>query len=431
MKIMFCPSCGARLPEDVVRCPKCGAPLALASQAGDLGATVSMSPEELEAAMAAPVVEAPAPAAEEAASAPEVAEPAEVVEGEPVESIDPDGTVAMTPEQLEAAMAAPIDDIDEPFEPVDPEGTVAMPREAAAAAAAREAGQDLGETVPMSDVPSAEQEVAQPDQAAQTAEAVVPVTPQSAKKERKVRRKEEAKQAKEEEREERRRAPKGKLIALVVIILIVVCAIIGVGFYMDSLITSSDGSGATIAEAVQELFDPDATEEEETVAEDEEEEAEEAEETEVETDETVIYETLSSAYDELSSIDSQIGDIVDDFNGAYLDDDYSVRSERAATADELLESIQSARADVEALNVSEDSVNYDAWVDICQLYYDSEMRVQTLCDAWDVSLSYDDPSSHSSEITEPIVAAQSGGTSVYLTEFDELYPTVTLIDPEE
>lgn len=196
------------------------------------------------------------------------------------------------------------------------------------------------------------------------------------------------------------------------------------------------------SEESEESADEEAADEEAALEEAEEEAAEEEREEEEETveeeTETVtlsdaeIYSVLDSSYDGLSSLDSQISDIASTFNSYYMDSSYSTREAYAAEAEALQQEIAEAAAVVDALEVPSTSDYYSTWQNISTLYYCLQQRIDVICEAWDVSLSYEDPSGHDEEILAPIVAARNeSGVNQYLAQYDELYPSSEPVAPSE
>lgn len=259
----------------------------------------------------------------------------------------------------------------------------------------------------------------------------------------------------------------GATVAIVVLLLIALGILVGLLVSLVSGSLTAEDIGSAVTEFVQgdlndvavseediaALEDEEADEDEDAEAEEADEEVEteadeDAEETEDdasedETDEDAeaeavvlsdaeIYAVLSSSYDGLSSLDSQVGDVASDFNSYYMDSSVSTREAYAAEAEALLQEIAEEAAVVDELEVSSSSAYYETWQNISTLYYCLEQRVSVICDAWDVSLSYDDPSGHDEEILAPIVAARNeSGTNRYLAQYDELYPSSEPVAPSE
>lgn len=259
----------------------------------------------------------------------------------------------------------------------------------------------------------------------------------------------------------------GATVAIVVLLLIALGILVGLLVSLVSGSLTAEDIGSAVTEFVQGDLNDVAVSEEDIAAledeeadEDEDAEAEEAdEEVEAEADEDAeeteddasedeadedaeaeavvlsdaeIYAVLSSSYDGLSSLDSQVGDVASDFNSYYMDSSVSTREAYAAEAEALLQEIAEEAAVVDELEVSSSSAYYETWQNISTLYYCLEQRVSVICDAWDVSLSYDDPSGHDEEILAPIVAARNeSGTNRYLAQYDELYPSSEPVAPSE
>lgn len=134
------------------------------------------------------------------------------------------------------------------------------------------------------------------------------------------------------------------------------------------------------------------------------------------------YQTLSEAYDDLTDYNDRVASCVDDFNSYYVSSNKTNRQNAYDTATTLLTELQTRQADLEALQFSSDSGYAEQRDKIAELYGYEAGRVQTLVDAWEVSLQYDTPSDHEDEILAVLSEAYTSGTNTDLENYNELYP---------
>lgn len=134
------------------------------------------------------------------------------------------------------------------------------------------------------------------------------------------------------------------------------------------------------------------------------------------------YDALSSAYGDLTDYNDQVASCVDDFNRYYVSSNKTNRQNAYDTANALLTELQSRQADLQALQFADGSGYASQRDSIAELYGYEAGRVQTLIDAWQVSLKYDMPSEHESEILAVLSESYSRGTNTDLENYNELYP---------
>lgn len=145
--------------------------------------------------------------------------------------------------------------------------------------------------------------------------------------------------------------------------------------------------------------------------------------------ESDFYESLKKYYNEAGELDKSVRSCAQDFNNTYLKEDMSLRSSKAGAASSLESRIKSSSNALGKLLEPYDSPNAQAYKDICELYECLEHRIDVINKAWEISLRYEKPKDHESEILVPIRAQQSGGNDRYYTRFNELYPKVNLVKP--
>ena len=252
------------------------------------------------------------------------------------------------------------------------------------------------------------------------------------------------------EKKSRQGTSRGSAIAIVVLLLIALGILIGLlaailtgGLNVENIGTAANELVSGLSDTA---LDTESVAASNTADEDEEEneegEAAADEDTDTDTDtadatsatltDAEAYSALAAAYDALSGYNSQISDVATDFNSYYAATSYDTRSTYAAEAESVLAAVTAAYEDALSLAISESSSYYSTWEDICSLYYYLQQRIAVMCEAWEVSLSYDDPSGHQDEILAPIVAARGDdGSNRYLSAYNALYASAEPEAPSE
>lgn len=135
--------------------------------------------------------------------------------------------------------------------------------------------------------------------------------------------------------------------------------------------------------------------------------------------------TLGSSYVDLGAWRTQIDDEVDGLEGYYGVVNRETRTTYADSCSALATSIadsQQALADSWAqTGLSEDDSLYAEYQKVDELYGYLLTRVGVLYQCWEVSLTYDDPRGHDSEILAPLKIDLKGGSSVSERSFDAAY----------
>lgn len=145
--------------------------------------------------------------------------------------------------------------------------------------------------------------------------------------------------------------------------------------------------------------------------------------------EVAIYDKLLVLYDDLGVFDERISAAAQQFNENYLSPDYEARSRYAAEAEALLDDIYSSYGDLYGTTISPQSPNAAAYEALDTCYEDCVQRISVISEAWNISLSYSDPSAYRDEILAPIVRDNVDGSNFYYTEFQETYPLAEPVAP--
>lgn len=143
-----------------------------------------------------------------------------------------------------------------------------------------------------------------------------------------------------------------------------------------------------------------------------------------------IYSELSAYYGKLSGYDQQVRDAASAFNSEYLKSDMSSRRTTAAAAEALEDELDDLKDEVEDLDVPVSSQNYASWKSIIALYDDLCHRIEVICDAWEVSLEYSDPSAHQDEIVAPLARDNVAGTNdnKYRLDYEDRYANAAPVE---
>lgn len=142
-----------------------------------------------------------------------------------------------------------------------------------------------------------------------------------------------------------------------------------------------------------------------------------------------FYEQLLGYYDALGEYDKRIAEAAESFNANYANADYSTRQSLFNQADSLYYELQSAAAGLSGIAAPSPSVNDSKFAEIQACYSDCINRTAVICDAWNVSLSYQDPAAHKEEILEPIRRDSNGSDNRYYLDFKSRYPNAKPVLP--
>lgn len=141
------------------------------------------------------------------------------------------------------------------------------------------------------------------------------------------------------------------------------------------------------------------------------------------------YQELQMYYDNLGSYHDEISVAASEFNSNYLTTDWAKRSSCAKKADNLADHLSNDYEALKELNIPASSEYYDCYTAQLTCYYDCLMRASVICEAWTLSLLYDDPTGHADEICEPLSRDKENGTNKYVTEFNKLYSSAQPAEP--
>ncbi|MDY2778092.1 MAG: zinc ribbon domain-containing protein [Collinsella sp.] len=118
-----------------------------------------------------------------------------------------------------------------------------------------------------------------------------------------------------------------------------------------------------------------------------------------------VFQVLSSSHNKIVSAFESLGGIIEDYEYGFIASDRAVREERSASAFASRDLIDSVLADLDALDLDDDSPYIEDVEHLKQLAGWVRIRLDMYCASWDISLSYngsDLPSAHMDEILTPL-----------------------------
>ena len=213
-----------------------------------------------------------------------------------------------------------------------------------------------------------------------------------------------------------RRPRRWRWVVAAVIVAFVAC---GAWFVVADPLDVMPGIYADFADAAAEMFpsryedtDSDASEDADEAVEgsDDAEEAavEEQEITEETLSDAEVYTTISAIYTQIVDFQDELDEVVDDYNGWYIANDYSKRVEASESAYTMRDHVQTVLDELDGLAIADDSVYTEDVEHLTQLATWMYNRVNVLCESWDISLALGEdevPSEHRSEIVAPLTEA--------------------------
>ena len=141
-----------------------------------------------------------------------------------------------------------------------------------------------------------------------------------------------------------------------------------------------------------------------------------------------LYERLLELYNDVIEYndDSQIGQVISDFNGSYASSTHSVREEASAFAYDLRDRISQTINDIDDVKMADDSEYGEDREHVRKLAQWMYERVDAICASWDVSLAIPDGesvSAHEEEILQPLQDAGSTALNSFLSNISRYKPT--------
>lgn len=145
--------------------------------------------------------------------------------------------------------------------------------------------------------------------------------------------------------------------------------------------------------------------------------------------EGAVHETLSAVYFDLGDLDARIAQAAQTFNSDHLATDADLRSKDAEEARAVLDDALAAASRLDELYVPEQSINAGAADALRTCAQDCIARIDAICQAWDISLRFDDPTGHADEIRAPLADGGPTGANASRERFAATYPNAMPEDP--
>lgn len=138
------------------------------------------------------------------------------------------------------------------------------------------------------------------------------------------------------------------------------------------------------------------------------------------------YDVLTGYYDTIGDYQDRIGDIVTSFNGGYNNRSLARRQEASADAYALRDEVQQTITELDGLTLSDDTLYSEDLDHLKSLATWMFNRVNVICNAWDVSLSFPDNESmsqHTDEILEPLRSGRGDDLELFEENYSAWAPT--------
>lgn len=139
--------------------------------------------------------------------------------------------------------------------------------------------------------------------------------------------------------------------------------------------------------------------------------------------EAEAYQRLSAMYGQILELEDQIGPVVETYNGQYLVKDHAQRQAAAQSAYDLAKSLEGVIAELDGLELGDDTAYAEDVDHLRQLATWTFNRVDVLCRSWDINLALGEgerPLDHQDEILAPLrEVEQVNGKSIDVVQYEE------------
>ena len=137
-----------------------------------------------------------------------------------------------------------------------------------------------------------------------------------------------------------------------------------------------------------------------------------------------LYEELVDAYDAMGAQADRIKTVATTLNNTIFTSDKQARQSASREAHDLLDEVDSQLARLKTLQSSSSSTRYASDIEtLIELQQDLYNRIDVMCQAWDISLSYSNPKDHEAAIKKPLGKDNdSNGVNIYKKDFESRYP---------
>ena len=139
-------------------------------------------------------------------------------------------------------------------------------------------------------------------------------------------------------------------------------------------------------------------------------------------DDDTAFDYLTKTYDGLQSYNERVYSCIQTYNNVIVASDRSQREAAAGIANSLLTEIEKEMKMLDAMNIGKASSLYDDYENVRHLLDDQYQRLAVIVESYEISLKYDSPYQHQTEILEPLTRDLSySGQNIYLEDFDAKY----------
>lgn len=137
-----------------------------------------------------------------------------------------------------------------------------------------------------------------------------------------------------------------------------------------------------------------------------------------------LYEELVDIYDTMGTQADRIKDVATTLNNTIFTSDKQARQNASRAAHDLFDEVDSQLARLKTLRSDSSSTRYASDIDtLIDLQQDLYNRIDVMCQAWDISLSYSNPKDHEAAIKKPLGKDNdSNGVNIYKKDFESRYP---------
>lgn len=137
-----------------------------------------------------------------------------------------------------------------------------------------------------------------------------------------------------------------------------------------------------------------------------------------------LYEELVDIYDTMGAQADRIKTVATTLNNTIFTSDKQARQSASREAHDLFDEVDSQLARLKTLQSGSSSTRYASDIDtLIDLQQDLYNRIDVMCQAWDISLSYSNPKDHEAAIKKPLGKDNdSKGVNIYKKDFESRYP---------
>ena len=141
-------------------------------------------------------------------------------------------------------------------------------------------------------------------------------------------------------------------------------------------------------------------------------------------DEEELYAELVGIYDAMGTQADRIKSVATTLNNTIFVSDKQARQSASREAHDLFDEVDAQLERLKTLKSNSSSTRYASDIDtLIDLQQDLYNRIDVMCQAWDISLSYSNPKNHEAAIKKPLGKDNdSNGVNIYKKDFESRYP---------